>query len=73
MICGWGNFKDLTASLLDVSLRYSIHLWDLNHQGIWENKGSYVYYTDFFMELSLLGLDLVHHIHMLVRSLPASV
>lgn len=48
-------------------LRYSIHLWDLKHPGTWENKGTYVYYTDFIMELSMLFLDLVHHIHMLVR------
>lgn len=48
-------------------LRYSIHLWDLKHPGTWENKGTYVYYTDFIMELAMLFLDLVHHIHMLVR------
>ncbi|XP_062316991.1 E3 ubiquitin-protein ligase AMFR-like isoform X2 [Osmerus eperlanus] len=56
----------VTVRTTHVIIRYSIHLWDLNHEGIWENKGSYVYYTDFFMELSLLGLDLVHHIHMLL-------
>uniref|UniRef100_A0A8B9LBH1 E3 ubiquitin-protein ligase AMFR n=1 Tax=Astyanax mexicanus TaxID=7994 RepID=A0A8B9LBH1_ASTMX len=49
-----------------VIIRYSIHLWDLNHEGTWESKGSYVYYTDFIMELALLCLDLMHHIHMLL-------
>ncbi|KAL7868031.1 hypothetical protein SRHO_G00094150 [Serrasalmus rhombeus] len=49
-----------------VIMRYSIHLWDLNHEGTWESKGSYVYYTDFVMELALLCLDLMHHIHMLL-------
>lgn len=54
--------------LLSVSpYRYSIHLWDLNHPGTWESKGTYVYYTDFIMELAMLFLDLMHHIHMLVR------
>lgn len=48
-------------------LRYSIHLWDLKHPGTWESKGTYVYYTDFAMELAMLFLDLMHHIHMLVR------
>lgn len=48
-------------------LRYSIHLWDLKHPGTWESKGTYVYYTDFAMELAMLFLDLIHHIHMLVR------
>ncbi|TRY85918.1 hypothetical protein DNTS_011932 [Danionella cerebrum] len=49
-----------------VIIRYSIHLWDLNHEGTWENKSSYVYYTDFIMELAILCLDLMHHIHMLL-------
>lgn len=49
-----------------VIIRYSIHLWDLNHEGTWENKSSYIYYTDFIMELAILSLDLMHHIHMLL-------
>ncbi|XP_067104991.1 E3 ubiquitin-protein ligase AMFR [Osmerus mordax] len=49
-----------------VIMRYSIHLWDLNHPGTWESKGTYVYYTDFIMELTMLSLDLMHHIHMLL-------
>ncbi|XP_023646102.1 E3 ubiquitin-protein ligase AMFR [Paramormyrops kingsleyae] len=49
-----------------VIMRYSFHLWDLNHEGTWEAKGTYVYYTDFIMELTLLSLDLMHHIHMLL-------
>lgn len=49
-----------------VIIRYSIHLWDLNHEGTWENKSSYIYYTDFIMELAILCLDLMHHIHMLL-------
>lgn len=54
-------------------LRYSIHLWDLKHPGTWESKGTYVYYTDFIMELAMLFLDLIHHIHMLVRRRGTSV
>ncbi|KAI1904261.1 hypothetical protein AGOR_G00003860 [Albula goreensis] len=49
-----------------VITRYIIHLWDLNRAGTWESKGTYVYYTDFIMELALLSLDLMHHIHMLL-------
>uniref|UniRef100_A0A7N8WN27 E3 ubiquitin-protein ligase AMFR n=1 Tax=Mastacembelus armatus TaxID=205130 RepID=A0A7N8WN27_9TELE len=49
-----------------VIIRYSIHLWDLNHPGTWESKGTYLYYTDFIMELAMLFLDLMHHIHMLL-------
>ncbi|KAJ8247258.1 hypothetical protein GJAV_G00244230 [Gymnothorax javanicus] len=49
-----------------VIMRYTIHLWDLNHEGTWERRGTYVYYTDFTMELLLLSLDLMHHVHMLL-------
>ncbi|XP_051978409.1 autocrine motility factor receptor a [Xyrauchen texanus] len=49
-----------------VVIRYSIHLWDLKHEGTWENKSSHIYYTDFIMELAILCLDLMHHIHMLL-------
>ncbi|NWT47100.1 AMFR ligase, partial [Chroicocephalus maculipennis] len=56
----------VTVRTAHVILRYVIHLWDLNHEGTWESKGTYVYYTDFVMELTLLSLDLMHHIHMLL-------
>ncbi|KAM4606805.1 E3 ubiquitin-protein ligase AMFR [Discoglossus pictus] len=56
----------VTVRTAHVVLRYVIHLWDLNHEGTWEGKGTYVYYTDFVMELSHLSLDLAHHIHMLL-------
>ncbi|XP_068115638.1 E3 ubiquitin-protein ligase AMFR [Hyperolius riggenbachi] len=56
----------VTTRTSHVVLRYVIHLWDLNHEGTWEGKGTYVYYTDFVMELSHLSIDLMHHIHMLL-------
>ncbi|KAG8563251.1 hypothetical protein GDO81_015990 [Engystomops pustulosus] len=56
----------VTTRTAHVVLRYGIHLWDLNHEGTWEGKGTYVYYTDFVMELSHLSMDLMHHIHMLL-------
>ncbi|NXR83840.1 AMFR ligase, partial [Pycnonotus jocosus] len=56
----------VTVRTAHVILRYVVHLWDLNHEGTWEGKGTYVYYTDFVMELTLLSLDLMHHIHMLL-------
>ncbi|KAM9351965.1 E3 ubiquitin-protein ligase AMFR [Symphorus nematophorus] len=58
----------VTVRTTHVMFRYSIHLWDVNQEGSWDNKSSYVYYTDLLMELLLLGLDLLHHIHMLVFS-----
>ncbi|KAM5137987.1 E3 ubiquitin-protein ligase AMFR [Mantella aurantiaca] len=56
----------VTTRTAHVVLRYVIHLWDLNHEGTWEGKGTYVYYTDFVMELTHLSMDLMHHFHMLL-------
>ncbi|XP_041652141.1 E3 ubiquitin-protein ligase AMFR-like [Cheilinus undulatus] len=58
----------VTVRTTHVMFRYSIHLWDVNQESSWDNKSSYVYYTDLLMELLLLGLDLLHHIHMLLFS-----
>ena len=48
--------------------RYTIHLWDLNHEGVWENRAIYVYYTELVFELASLSIDFCHHLHMLVRT-----
>ncbi|XP_037622255.1 E3 ubiquitin-protein ligase AMFR-like [Sebastes umbrosus] len=58
----------VTVRTAHVVFRYSLHPWDVNQEGSRENKSSYVYYTDLLMELLLLGLDLLHHIHMLFFS-----
>jgi len=49
-----------------VLTRYGIHLWDLQHQGVWENRTTYSYYSELCFELSGLVIDLLHHIHMLI-------
>lgn len=51
---------------LFVIIRYVIHLWDMNHEGVWENRGTYVYYTELVFELTALIVDFCHHIHMLL-------
>jgi autocrine motility factor receptor len=50
---------------LFVIVRYSIHLWDLNYEGVWENRASYAYYTELLFELATLTIDFCHHLHML--------
>ena len=47
--------------------RYAIHLWDMNHEGVWENRAIYVYYAELIFELATLSIDFCHHLHMLVR------
>lgn len=56
----------IAVGTLYTSIRYAIHLWDLSHQGVWENRASYAYYTELFFELASLFIDLIHHIHMLI-------
>jgi len=50
---------------LYVMTRYGIHLWDLNHEGIWESRASYTYYSELIFELTTLSIDFCHHLHML--------
>ena len=45
-----------------------IHLWDLHHDGLWENHSIYSHYTDFLLEMIALSVDLMHHLHMIVST-----
>ncbi|XP_042206333.1 E3 ubiquitin-protein ligase AMFR-like isoform X2 [Homarus americanus] len=56
----------LIVRTLYVITRYSIYLWDITHEGLWEKRGRCVYMTELIFELSELVIDMVHHIHMLV-------
>ena len=46
--------------------RYIIHLWDMHHDGTWENRNTYTYYTELVLELAALCVDFMHHVHMLL-------
>lgn len=66
----WSYFQCLILTLktLHVIIRYSMHLYDLHHEGVWENRGIYVYYLEFMFEMTILTIDFMHHLHMLVSS-----
>ncbi|XP_054710574.1 E3 ubiquitin-protein ligase AMFR-like [Uloborus diversus] len=51
---------------LYVLMRYIIHLYDISHEGIWERRGKYVYYSELVFELSSHVVDFLHHLHMLL-------
>ena len=43
---------------IHIVLRYAIHLYDLNHTGLWEHKGRYVshfYHVTFYLNRRLIG------------------
>ncbi|XP_064610639.1 E3 ubiquitin-protein ligase AMFR-like [Liolophura sinensis] len=56
----------LSIRSLHVVVRYAIHLWDMNLEGVWENRSFMAYYTELFFELSALSIDFAHHLHMLL-------
>jgi len=58
----------LLLKTMYVIARYSIHLWDINQEGTWERRGTFVYYAELIFELTALCFDFVHHLHMLIWS-----
>lgn len=51
------------------AFRYAIHACDVNHaEKVWENRATYIYYTELGFELATLFVDFFHHLHMLVRT-----
>ncbi len=65
------RFQCLILSLktFHVIIRYGMHLYDLHHDGVWENRGIYVYYLEFMFEMTILSIDFMHHLHMLVSAM----
>ncbi|KAI2662584.1 E3 ubiquitin-protein ligase AMFR [Labeo rohita] len=56
----------ITVYISHAILRYIIHLYDLICEASWEDKEAHIYYTDFIMEMGILFLNMMHHIHMLL-------
>jgi len=58
----------LLLKTMYVIARYSIHLWDINQEGTWERRGTFVYYAELLFEMTALCFDFIHHLHMLIWS-----
>lgn len=56
----------LAIRCLHVIARYVIHLYEMNVDGVWENRSIYIYYTELIFELSAISIDFCHHLHMLL-------
>ncbi|XP_063439285.1 E3 ubiquitin-protein ligase AMFR-like isoform X3 [Mytilus trossulus] len=56
----------LAIRCLHVLGRYLIHLYEMNVDGVWENRSIYIYYTELIFELSAISIDFGHHLHMLL-------
>ena len=46
--------------------RHILHLWDMHHDGVSENRSTYIYYVELVLEVAVLGVDFMHHVHMLL-------
>ena len=59
----------LFIALVYVYCSCIIHLWDLHHDGMWENHSIYSHYTDFLLEMITLSVELTHYLHMIVSTI----
>jgi len=60
------TFECLTLFLDTVQTlgKYVIHLVDLySEEGVWENRTTYIYYTEFVLDVCVLLLTLGHYLH----------
>lgn len=69
----------LGVRTLHVIIRYGLHLYDVRQEEsdtispseeakVWEKRGPIAYYIELFFELTVLFIDLIHHLHMLLWS-----
>jgi autocrine motility factor receptor len=49
-----------------VITRYTVHICDIYNFAQWNNKGTIIYYIDFFFEISVITIEVLHYLHMLV-------
>jgi autocrine motility factor receptor len=64
------NFECFTVFLdtVQTCVKYAIHLHDLARppeRGVWEQRGQYIYYTEFATDSLVLAGTLFHYIHIL--------
>ena len=38
----------------------------MHHDGVGETRSTYIYYIELVLEVSVLGVDFMHHVHMLL-------
>jgi autocrine motility factor receptor len=56
----------LSSRTVHTLIRYMVYLWDMHHSTPWENKGAYLHYVEVILELGALGVDFIHHLHMIM-------
>jgi len=56
----------LFLDTIQTLVKYIIHLIDLNQDGVWEQRGVLIYYTEFFTDTLILSATLLHYLHILI-------
>jgi len=56
----------LLLDTLQTLIKYVIHLVDLSREGVWEQRGTYIYYTEFCTDTLILTATLGHYVQILV-------
>ena len=56
----------LFLDTLQTIVKYVIHLVDISYEGVWEQRGTYVYYTEFCTDVLVLLATLGHYVHILI-------
>jgi len=56
----------LFLDTIQTLIKYGIHLVDLRRQGMWEQRGVYIYYTEFLTDSLILLATLGHYLQILV-------
>lgn len=55
----------LFLDTIQTLIKYIIHLIDISRQGVWEPRGTYIYYTEFVTDILVLFTTLCHYLHIL--------
>eukprot|EP01134_Creolimax_fragrantissima_P000716 CFRG0716T1 len=61
------TFECVTLFLdtLQTIIKYSIHLYDLRHEGVWESRSSLIYHTEIITDLLVHIATLLHYMHVI--------
>ncbi|EFA82206.1 putative ubiquitin-protein ligase [Heterostelium album PN500] len=62
------NFEFFTIffETIQTLVKYSIHLFDMSHTGVWEMRGQYVYFAEFATDSIILAGTCFHLIHIVI-------
>eukprot|EP01114_Cavostelium_apophysatum_P014095 TRINITY_DN3566_c0_g1_i2.p1 TRINITY_DN3566_c0_g1~~TRINITY_DN3566_c0_g1_i2.p1 ORF type:complete len:627 (+),score=161.01 TRINITY_DN3566_c0_g1_i2:232-2112(+) len=55
----------LFLDTIQTLIKYVIHIIDVSREGVWEQRGTYIYYTEFFTDVLILVATIGHYVQIL--------